>query len=305
MSLLKLITDEYNNWVIDPINYLDSEMYQNGYDPNFPPMQIIGELLEEKDIPHNIQINDDGRIPINQIPDINLDCSNKIALIGMEPHKSRPENIYGTFQQQYRFLYSLENNDAIIVDGNINPFRQNINFQNYLKWQLQYFSNYNLIVANNVISRHWAKIWNLAIGLINGPSVDFTPDLNNHLHYTGFNENKLNWLSEKIVAIDVLPMHAANNVRRFLFNGIDLLLDKISLLNINHAVVIGYGAFGVIINELNEPEVNILNIGGWNIRYCEIIFNDRKLNIYGVPSQGFGTYKNFYELGQFLSNNLN
>ena len=55
--MIKLIIDEYNKWGKDPTNYLNASLYKNGYDPYFPPMQIIGNLLDSKIINH---LNNEG-----------------------------------------------------------------------------------------------------------------------------------------------------------------------------------------------------------------------------------------------------
>ena len=48
--MIQLIIDEYNKWVENPNEYLNSSLYTDGYDPNFLPLQIMGNLLSEEEI---------------------------------------------------------------------------------------------------------------------------------------------------------------------------------------------------------------------------------------------------------------
>jgi hypothetical protein len=305
--MIKLIIDEYNKWVKDPNNYLNASLYKKGYDPYFPPMQIIGNLLD-KSSPSTISKNfieqKDGIIKYNETPKVITE--NKIVIIGLEPFKSNPLNPIGTYQKQYKLLYPLPHSNPLVNGGgNIITHRKDINFNDYLEWQLNYFNFYISRGVSSITntSRHWHKCMNLAKGLINR-DTGFIPDPLNENHYKEYQKYGFDWLGEKIFAIDILPMHSGENKSGMIDYGLKLFNEKISILKPKIGIVIGLGGFNKITKSLHGTSQAPLKLGSWEIKHNIIKIGSHTLSLYGVASQGQGTYKDYYKLGLHLSNKL-
>jgi hypothetical protein len=302
--MIDLIIEEYNKWVENPQQYVENRLYLNGYDPYFPPMQIIGNLLDEKTLEtlkKEIKIKD-GLAYYNSEDKIQLNTNNKLAIIGLEPMKSRPLDYNGSYQNQYRKLYANPYNNPL-VDGNgkIELFRTDILFNRYIDWQLNYFNFWETHFSNQLkLSKHWHKCWNLAKGLINGNS-DFVADANNNNHYENYRSEGLNWLGEKIFSIDILPMHNSKNKSTMINHGLGLFEEKISIVKPKIGLIIGKNAYQRIRTNFTNQEEEPLRLGSWEVENCIVSVGTHKMKLFATPSQGTGTYKDYYCLGSHLS----
>ena len=97
--MLSIILEQYNQWVKNPSSYLDSQLYIDQYDQNFPPMQVMGNLITAADIAsvaEQLQAQSDGTFSFEK-SDINakVDFSQKLLIIALEPLASSPNNSKG------------------------------------------------------------------------------------------------------------------------------------------------------------------------------------------------------------------
>jgi len=225
--MIQLIIDEYNKWVENPNEYLNSSLYTNGYDPNFPPLQIMGNLLSEEEIKETMN-------PNSKIDKKSLDTknSNKILIIGLEPLISNPDNPDGTYQQQYKRLYKIDDNSNIEIQEQINnggikgisELRTDIDLESYLNWNLNYFNFFQSILKTKYRG-HWKYLSHFCLGLDNS---NFQPNTNTNWNLIG----------EKIIELDIIPMHGIN---RHQINDhiIELFKEKIHLIKPKNILILG------------------------------------------------------------------
>lgn len=301
--MINLIIEEYNKWIKNPREYINTEIYNHDYDPYFPPMQVIGNLYNEEDlIDIKTKVVSKNNLFHFEGTD-SLKIKNKIAVIGLEPLASNPMNPNGSYQKQFKALYpSPHQNPLVNNEKKINRFREDIDFNKYLEWQLNYFNFWRSNFHSEVqLSRHWHKCWNLAKGVLNGEN-DFVPDTYNANHYMNYQTQGLDWISKTIIAIDILPMHSSNNNTGMIDHGLDLFERKISLMKPHVGLMIGKSAFNTLRKKFRSEPQDSLHVNNLEVENCKLFVGSHEMKLFCMPSRGNGTYRDYYHLGSKLSN---
>ena len=269
--MIKLIIDEYNKWVKDPNNYLNASLYKKGYDPYFPPMQLMGNVFDSKTIIavlKNNKVQDDGTIkynekeiePYNHIFKIfpsNLIHHKKLFVVGLEPHKKDPHSIHGSYQSQYKLLYPPPHSTALVNGrGNIITHRKDINFNDYLEWQLNYFTTHSPLVSG---SKYWKYMEKLIYGF-NGLS-----------------------LGNGIIHFDLITMHSDKHYGPICKNSISLFETKIEILNIEKILINGKSSFDKILRHYKKScPITHHTIGKRNIYLSSITVKGKEIKLIGM-----------------------
>ena len=145
--ILNLINEEFKIWVNNKTQYIDSRLYANGYDPLFPPVQIISNWNEET----------------------KLNNEEKLLVIGLEPHM----NLNNSYQSQFRWLFNIDNENVCNENGIKSAF-DNIDIitDRYRALQLDYFNQLDVFAPNVLEQRYWRGVKKYLEGYANFDNIE-------------------------------------------------------------------------------------------------------------------------------------
>ena len=252
--MIKIIIDQYNEWLKSPEHYLNPEIYKNGYSPYWPPLQINANLnLVDDDIFNKIEkcicVNENGLIEYDNTIMTDLDTKifstlsngveKKVFSVGLEPQKSK------TFEKSLKRLYPDYNS----TNRKNKVYAKNVNILEYLKIQLDHFNTNKEYITKGF----WPKMRHFV---------------------SGYTDLKENILENGVIHIDLIPMHSKGHKGPICDKSISLFESKIQKLGVKKIFFNGKGAYKAFLKHKKLETINEIDLGKMIIHISKLKENN-------------------------------